>query len=59
MANCPECDNTDNFLHLHNCAHGIPETHMGGTERYECKKCGHVMYKEEGEKQGFTFILDK
>lgn len=43
---------------MHNTAHGIPETHMAGTERFECKKCGYAIYKEEGEKLGFVYALD-
>jgi len=37
---------------MHDCAHGIPETHMDGSERYECAVCGYKMRKEEAESQG-------
>ena len=53
---CPDCDNTD-LRHLHDAAHGIPETHMVGSERYECK-CGKTIHCAEGTALGFKFILD-
>lgn len=56
--NCPKCKTKTEAKHMHDCAHGIPETHMDGSERYECNKCGYTMYKTEGEKQGLKFVLD-
>ncbi len=54
---CPNQRVTES-THMHDCAHGIAATHMAGSERYECVKCGYAMYKDEGEKQGLKFILD-
>lgn len=56
--NCPKCKEETEHSHKHDEAHGISGTHMDGSERYECKKCGHAMYKTEGEKQDLKFILD-
>ena len=58
IMNCPKCKGLTEAKHMYDCAHGIPETHMAGTERYECVDCGYVMRKVEGEKQGLKFFLD-
>jgi len=55
---CPRCKKEVEFKHMHNCAHGIPETHMAGTERFICSECERHIYKYEGEKLGFKFELD-
>lgn len=55
VVTCPECGHP--LKHLHNEAHGVPGTHMAGSERYECQ-IGHALYKEEGSRHGLTFILD-
>jgi DNA-directed RNA polymerase subunit RPC12/RpoP len=55
---CPKCKKQVVLKHLHDCAHGIPETHMSGSERYECPECGHMIFKEEGEKLDLKFVLD-
>lgn len=31
---------------------------MAGSEHYQCKECGYIMFKEEGEAQGLKFFLD-
>lgn len=56
--NCPKCKKKTEHKHMHDAAHGIPETHIAGSERYVCVECGYVMRKEEGEKQGLKFVLD-
>ena len=53
---CPNCGVS--LRHLHNEAHGIPGTHMAGSERYECPDCDKSWYKNEGEKLGFKYIAD-
>ncbi len=58
VKNCPKCKTEADFKHIHNCAHGIRETHMAGSERYECSQCGYTIYKSEGEGLGFIFVLD-
>lgn len=44
--------------HLHDTAHGISGTHMAGSERYWCAKCGRTIRAEEGKKLGLKFVLD-
>lgn len=57
---CPgiNCE-SEKFSHIHNCAHGIPGTHMEGSERFICKECEKVIYITEGKELGFNYILDK
>jgi len=55
---CPECKKETKHKHLHNAAHGIPETHMAGSERIKCVECGYTMGKEEAGKQGIKFYFD-
>ena len=58
--NCCKCnvELKEKVRHLHDCAHGIPETHMSGSERFECC-CGYVLTKEEAISAGFKYVLDK
>ena len=53
----PECKKDVKYAHLHDSAHGLPETHISGSERYECAICGYKMKKEEAEKQGLIFFI--
>src|SRR5262245_3841170 len=39
---CFGCGNVTAHQHLHDCAHGIAETHIVGSERFVCELCGHV-----------------
>lgn len=55
---CPHCEDEAELNHLHDCAHGIPDTHMAGSERYKCPSCGYAIHKSEGEKMGLKFVLD-
>jgi hypothetical protein len=43
--------------HEHDCAHGMPGTHMSGTERYRCTVCNKTLYAKDKVK-GLVFILD-
>lgn len=57
MKVCPKCGNPT-LMHLYDTAHGIPETHMVGTERFECN-CGfYCSNAVEAKKLGLNFILD-
>lgn len=56
--NCPKCKKETEHRHMHDAAHGISDTHMAGSERYECAECGYHMNKKEAEKQGLKFVLD-
>ena len=54
---CPKCKE-NKLKHLHDTAHGIPSTHMAGSERFECA-CGfYAGTKEEAEKNGLNFVMD-
>jgi predicted RNA-binding Zn-ribbon protein involved in translation (DUF1610 family) len=53
---CPKCGHAF-FKHMHNCAHGIPGTHMAGSERYECMECGFGVYASD-KIAGFIFNHD-
>ncbi len=55
---CPKCKEMTKHVHEHDAAHGIPGTHMSGSERYRCSECDYWMGKTEGEKQGLKFELD-
>lgn len=57
-AQCPKCGGTD-FRHVHDAAHGIPGTHMDGSERFICTSCDHRIYARDPGAHRFTFILDK
>lgn len=56
--NCPKCKKKTGHKHLRDAAHGISATHIAGSERFECLKCGYAMLKEEAEKQGLIFCSD-
>ena len=54
---CPACKK-DTLKHLHASAHGLEETHMSGTEHYECE-CGFAVWnKEDAEQYGLKFVYD-
>ena len=55
---CPNCKQDVRFNHTHDCVYGMPETHLEGTERYECENCGIGLYKPEGQKYGLRYVLD-
>jgi hypothetical protein len=56
---CTACGKPTDHRHMHDTAHGIAGTHMAGTERYVCTKCGNAIYAKEGRERGLHFILDK
>ena len=55
---CSHCKTETVHQHLHDAAHGIPETHMSGSERYECEVCGRSLFKGDPETRDLQFILD-
>jgi hypothetical protein len=55
---CSGCGSVSEHNHVHNCAHGTPETHMAGTERFTCRLCGHAVAAADKEASRFPFILD-
>lgn len=55
---CPDCGrDAQDFKHMHDTAYGMSETHMSGSERYECP-CGKTLYADEGKELGLEFVLD-
>lgn len=60
MLFCETCNDTTEHRHMHDTAHGLEQTHMAGTERFQCTECNHSVYKAEGARRGFAdkFILD-
>lgn len=58
IAHCPTCRHQTRHRHLHDCAHGIPETHMVGTERFECVPCGRLTFAWSAGAERFRFVLD-
>ena len=53
---CPDC-NGSTFSHVHDAAHGIPGTHMDGSERFTCYECGRSVFARDNV-PGFRFVLD-
>jgi hypothetical protein len=56
---CFGCGNVTAHQHLHDCADGIAETHMVGSERFVCELCGHVTWAGSGGAERFPFTFDK
>ena len=56
---CFGCGNVTAHQHLHDCAHGIAETHMVGSERFVCELCGHVTRADSDGAERFPFTFDK
>ena len=56
---CFGCGNVTAHRHLHDCAHGIAETHMVGSERFVCELCGHVTRADSDGAERFPFTFDK
>jgi hypothetical protein len=54
---CKACGKITDHRHMHDTAHGIPETHMQGTERFICDVCGFVTFS--GDDSNFPFMLDR
>lgn len=60
MMQCPSCKaSVERFNHMHDTAHGIAETHMAGSERFECPECDHILTRGEARERGLTYVLDK
>lgn len=58
---CPNCkaDQTIiGFNHMHDTAHGMESTHMGGTERFECKGCDYQLSRSEAKERDLVYVLD-
>lgn len=58
IRHCRICACSTLHRHLHDCAHGIPETHMQGSERFECSRCDLVTFAISEGAERFRFVLD-
>ena len=56
---CFGCGNVTAHQHLHDCADGIAETHMVGSERFVCELCEHVTRADSDGADRFPFTFDK
>lgn len=43
---------------MHDCAHGLAETHMHGSERFVCTVCDLPTFAYSEGADRFTFVLD-
>lgn len=60
---CPTCGCQRRHLHLHDCAQSSPkigtsETHMHGSERFQCTGCGVSTFAHSAGAERFPFFLD-
>lgn len=57
---CRKCGTLEQHAHMHDTAHGIEGTHMHGSERFVCRKCGTRTLAGDGEvAKQFPFKLDE
>lgn len=56
---CPNCGVIGSIKHMHDTAHGLEDTHMEGSERFECSSCGASLTREQAEGLGLKYVLDK
>src|SRR5260370_7659498 len=56
---CFGCEKVTSHEHLHDCAPGIPETHIVGSERFICVLCKHVTFAGSDGASRFPFTFDK
>lgn len=55
---CRNCGCQTRHRHMHDCAHGLPETHMHGTERFVCAECDLPTFAWSEGSDRFRFVLD-
>ena len=53
---CRQCNRETKHWHGHDVAHGIPNKHIAGSERYVCQICGVMTWASRPF--GFEFALD-
>lgn len=58
IRHCRHCNLSTVHQHWHDCAHGIPETHIHGTERFECIRCRLATFAWSEGSDRFRFVLD-
>ena len=55
---CPYCQQYVKFLHKHQTAYGMPETHFPGTEHFTCPNCNVLLTRDEAVNSGCIYVLD-
>lgn len=55
---CLTCGIATAHLHLHDCAPGLFETHLSGTERFQCTVCDRATFAYSDGADTFRFVLD-
>jgi hypothetical protein len=55
---CLSCKAVTSHWHLHDTAHGIPETHVTGSEHFRCQPCGRLTFAHDAGAEAFPFALD-
>jgi len=55
---CISCGTVTEHRHLHECAHGITETHLSGSERFVCTICSRATFAHSPDADTFAFVLD-
>src|SRR5262249_5287370 len=56
---CFGCGKVTSHEHSHDCAPGIPGTHIVGSERFVCVLCKHVTFAGSDGASRFPFTFDK
>jgi hypothetical protein len=56
---CDRCQRETPHRHLCDSPYGLGGAYLARTERYECSLCGHALHREEGERLGLRYVLDK
>lgn len=55
---CLACAKPTPHSHWHDLAHGLPQTHMSGSERFVCEACGRTTFAYSADADTFRFVLD-
>lgn len=58
-APCLRCGLKTAHRHMHDTAYGLSDTHMSGSERYECVECGNQVFAGNPGAGSFSFVLDR
>lgn len=58
MAPCPKCGGETPFRHLRDLAHRVAETHMPGSERFECAYCKYTVRAPDPNRPTLVFTFD-
>lgn len=56
---CPNCEMVTEFDHVRRTAHGLPQTHMDGSEQFVCRKCRRPLLDGQAAKLGLRYVYDE